>query len=112
METSDAPPQGLLARMRASQGVRAGAFLSVATLVLNGASYVYYVACIRYLGSRVYGDVAAMVALFSLVSLPLVSIQSLLAREAAQLPSQNSVGVLLRRATWLAAIVGMGVVGP
>jgi O-antigen/teichoic acid export membrane protein len=111
METSDAPPQGLLARMRASQGVRAGAFLSVATLVLNGASYLYYVACIRYLGSRVYGDVAAMVALFSLVSLPLVSIQSLLAREAAQLPSQNSVGVLLRRATWLAAIVGVVIVG-
>ena len=111
METSEAPPQGLLARMRASQGVRAGAFLSVATLVLNGASYLYYVACIRYLGSRVYGDVAAMVALFSLVSLPLVSIQSLLAREAAQLPSLNSVGVLLRRATWVAAIVGVVIVG-
>lgn len=111
METSELPSRGLLARMRASQGVRAGAFLSVATLVLNGASYLYYVACIRYLGSKVYGDVAAMVALFSLVSLPLVSIQSLLAREAAQLPSQNSVGVLLRRATWLAAIVGVVIVG-
>ena len=51
METSELPSRGLLARMRASQGVRAGAFLSVATLVLNGASYLYYVACISYLGS-------------------------------------------------------------
>jgi O-antigen/teichoic acid export membrane protein len=100
----------LLARARASRGVRAGALLSVATLVFNGASYVYYVACIRYLGSRVYGDVAAMLALFALVSLPLVSIQSLLAREAAQLPSANAVGVLLRRAIGLAAIAGLVIV--
>jgi O-antigen/teichoic acid export membrane protein len=77
---------------------------------LNGATYVYYIACIRYLGARVYGDVAAMLALFALVSLPLVSIQSLLAREAAQLPSANAVGVLLRRTIGLAAIVGMVIV--
>jgi O-antigen/teichoic acid export membrane protein len=100
----------LLARGRASQGVRAGAVLSGATLVLNGATYVYYIACVRYLGSRVYGDVAAMLALFALVSLPLVSIQSLLAREAAQLRSANAVGMLLRRATSLAAIVGVAIV--
>jgi O-antigen/teichoic acid export membrane protein len=100
----------MLATARASQGVRAGALLSAATLVLNGAGYVYYVGCIRYLGSRVYGDVAAMLALFALVSLPLASIQSLLAREAAQLPSANAVGALLRRATVLAAIAGVVIV--
>src|SRR4029450_735614 len=42
-------PGVLLARVRTSQGVRAGAVLSLATLVLNGATYVYYIACIRYL---------------------------------------------------------------
>lgn len=99
--------RALLARVRTSEGVRAGAVLSAATLVLNGGSYVYHVACIRYLGSRVYGDVAAMLALFALVSLPLSSIQSLLAREAAQLPSANEVGALLRRASGLAAILGV-----
>ena len=102
--------RGLVARGRASHGVRAGALLSVATLVLNGATYIYYIACVRYLGSRVYGDVAAMLALFAVVSLPLVSIQSLLAREAAQLPSPNAVGMLLRRAVRLAAIVGVIIV--
>src|SRR4051812_38135293 len=67
--------RSLLARMRASEGVRAGVILSIATVILNGSAYIYAVACIRYLGSRGYGDVAAMLALFSLVSLPLVSIQ-------------------------------------
>jgi O-antigen/teichoic acid export membrane protein len=95
----------LLTRMRASQGVRAGVILSAATLVLNGAAYVYYVACIRYLGSRVYGDVAAMLAIFALVSLPLVSVQSLLAREVAQLSSDRAISGLLRRWTFVAAAV-------
>jgi O-antigen/teichoic acid export membrane protein len=97
----------LLTRMRASQGVRAGVILSAATLVLNGAAYVYYIACIRYLGARVYGDVAAMLALFALVTLPLVSVQSLLAREVAQMPSIGAVSALLRRGTRLAAAFGL-----
>ena len=72
MQAPELPPAGqafrlapLLARIRTSQGVRAGAVLSLATLVLNGAAYFYNVACIRYLGSKVYGDVAAMLALFA-----------------------------------------------
>ena len=95
--------------MRASHGVRAGIVLSIATLVLNGAAYMYNVACIRYLGSSVYGDVAAMLALFALVSLPLGSVQSLLAREVAQLPS-IAVGPLLRRSTGIAAGIGLGLI--
>src|SRR5205085_5253717 len=71
---------------------------------------LYAVACIRYLGSRGYGDVAAMLALFSLVSLPLVSVQSLLAREVAQLPTPGAVGGLLRRWTLLAAAFGLSLV--
>jgi len=87
--------------------VRAGIVLTVATLVLNGAAYLYNVACIRYLGSSVYGDVAAMLALFALVSLPLASIQSLLAREVAQLASQDAVAALLRRGAIVAAGIGV-----
>jgi O-antigen/teichoic acid export membrane protein len=104
-------PAGLrrrLARLRASHGVRAGIVLSLATLVLNGGAYLYNVACIRYLGSSVYGDVAAMLALFALVSLPLASIQTLLAREVAQLSSVQAVGSLLRRSTAIGAAVGLG----
>jgi O-antigen/teichoic acid export membrane protein len=98
----------LLARLRTSQGVRAGIVMTVATLVLNGAAYLYNVACIRYLGSSVYGDVAAMLALFALVSLPLASIQSLIAREVAQLPSVGAVEGLFRRGVAIAAAIGLG----
>ena len=87
----------LLVRLRGSHGVRAGAILSLATIVLNGAAYLYNVACIRYLGSEVYIDVAAMLALFALVSIPLASIQILLAREVAQLQSPGAIGGLFRR---------------
>jgi O-antigen/teichoic acid export membrane protein len=118
MQAPELPPAGpplrfapLLARIRTSEGVRAGAVLSLATLVLNGAAYVYNVACIRYLGSKVYGDVAAMLALFALVSLPLGSIQNLLAREAAQLSDVNSIAKLLRRSTAIAIVIGLVLVG-
>ena len=118
MQAPELPPAGqpfrfapLLARIRTSQGVRAGAVLSLATLVLNGAAYLYNVACIRYLGSKVYGDVAAMLALFALVSLPLGSIQNLLAREVAQLSAVDSIAKLLRRSTLIAAAIGLVLVG-
>jgi O-antigen/teichoic acid export membrane protein len=100
--------RSLIARIRQSHGIRAGAILSLATLVLNGSGYLYNIACIRYLGSRVYGDVAAMLALFALVSLPLGSVQSLLAREVAQVPSPGAVRALLRRSAAIA--IGLGAV--
>jgi O-antigen/teichoic acid export membrane protein len=79
----------------------------VATLILNGSAYLYNVACIRYLGPSVYGDIAAMLALGALVALPLGSIQFLLAREVAQLPNQLAAR-LLRRATGIGLAVGLG----
>jgi O-antigen/teichoic acid export membrane protein len=99
----------LLARIRRSHGIRAGAILAVSTLVLNGSGYLYNIACIRYLGSRVYGDVAAMLALFALVTLPLGSIQSLLAREVAQLPP-GAVRSLIRRSVGISVAVGLSLV--
>jgi O-antigen/teichoic acid export membrane protein len=100
--------RGILARLRTSQGVRGGVILAAATLVLNGAAYLYNVACIRYLGSAVYGDVAAMLALGALIALPLSSIQVVLAREVAQAPS--AAGELLRRLTLRLSIAGAALV--
>jgi O-antigen/teichoic acid export membrane protein len=100
----------LLGRIRRSHGIRAGVVLSLATIVLNGAGYLYNVACIRYLGSSVYGDVAAMLALFALVALPLGSVQSLLAREIAQLPGTGAVVALLRRGLTISVAVGLALV--
>ncbi len=47
--------------------------VAVATIVTNGGAYLFNFACIRYLGSAVYGDVAAILALTALVTLPLGS---------------------------------------
>jgi O-antigen/teichoic acid export membrane protein len=87
--------------------VRAGAILAAATIALNGSAYIYSVACIRYLGSSRYADVAAMLALFALVSLPLGSVQSVLAREVAQLRDTEAVAQLLRRSVIRASSVGL-----
>ena len=96
--------QRILTRLRSSQGVRGGLILAIATLVLNGAAYLYNVACIRYLGSKGYGDVAAMLALGALVALPLGSIQIVLAREVAEAPA--AAGRFLRRVTVRSTIIG------
>jgi O-antigen/teichoic acid export membrane protein len=96
-------------RLRASQGVRAGAIVAVATIVMNGAGYLYNVACIRYLGSSVYGDVAAILALSALVALPLGSVQIVLAREVAQVGEMGQATRLLRRWTARACIGGIAI---
>ena len=101
--------RALVGRIRSSHGIRAGAILAIATLILNGSAYLYNVACIRYLGPRVYGDVAAMLALFALVSLPLGSVQSLLAREVAQL-RPGAVHSLARRSAAISVAVGLALV--
>jgi O-antigen/teichoic acid export membrane protein len=79
--------------------------VAAATIVTNGGAYLFNVACIRYLGSAVYGDVAAVLALTALVTLPLAAVQLALAREVAQIPSGDQVGPLLRRWT-LRAFLG------
>jgi O-antigen/teichoic acid export membrane protein len=80
-----------LGMLRASHGFRSGLVLGLATLVLNGAGYLFNLACIRYLGSAGYGDVAALMALAALVALPLGSVQNLLAREVAHLHSRGVI---------------------
>jgi O-antigen/teichoic acid export membrane protein len=81
--------------------------LALATLVSNGAGYLYNVACIRYLGPRAYGDVAALLALGALVALPLTSIQFVVAREVAQLESKPATARLLRRTAIRASALGV-----
>jgi O-antigen/teichoic acid export membrane protein len=101
--------------LRSSEAVRAGAFLAVSTLVLNGAAYLYNVACIRYLGPPGYGDVATMLALTTIVALPLGSVQTVIAREVAQLSAVGTVSRILRRSLAVAtgvacAVLALGLV--
>ena len=108
----------LLGRFRASHGARSALLLGIAILVMNGAGYLFNVACIRYLGPPGYGDVAALMALIALVALPLASVQNALAREVADLTAKDALGGvrrLLRRAVAVAvpiatALLGLGFV--
>ena len=84
--------------------------LAFATLALNASAYFYNLACIRYLGPRAYGDIAALLALGTLVVLPLGSVQVVLAREVAQLESRGAIGTLLRRVTFQATVLGTALV--
>ena len=102
---SPAPSASWLSRARDSHGVRSGAFLGVAILVLSGSGYLFNVACIRYLGPSGYGDVAALMALAAIAVLPLGSIQLLIAREVAGLSAWQAhaeMRRLLRRSLSIA----------
>ena len=85
--------------------------LALATLAFNGAAYLYNVACIRYLGSRGYGDVAPLLALGALVALPLGSIQIVIAREVVHLGSRSKTARLLKRITRRAVLLGAALTG-
>ena len=94
-----------VAAVRSSHGARGGLLLFAASLVLTGAGYLFNVACIRFLGPARYADVASMMALSTLVALPLASVQNVLAREVAQLDAPEAIGRLLRRSVAITAVV-------
>lgn len=78
-----------LSSVRRSDGLQSGLLLVLATLVVSGAGYLYNLICIRFLGPAEYGDVAALIALVTIVSLPISSIQYLLARDVAYLRERD-----------------------
>jgi O-antigen/teichoic acid export membrane protein len=69
--------------LRASTGVRASFVLLAGTLAVMVGAYAYNLVCIRWLGARDYGDVAALTALSTILLLPLLGVQAALAREVA-----------------------------
>src|SRR6266540_1360380 len=93
------------ARLRTSQAIRGGLVVGLGIFVFNGAAYLYNVACIRYLGPSGYGDVATMLALGAIVALPLGSVQTVLAREVAQLIVPGAIARMLRRSVLVETLV-------
>jgi O-antigen/teichoic acid export membrane protein len=100
------------ARMaRASTGVRASGYLLLGTVANIGGSYAYNLLCIRWLGPSGYGDVAALTALATMLTLPLLGVQAAIAREVATFRAdrnEHKIDALLhltaRRAFLLSAI--------
>lgn len=99
-------------RLRGSHGLRSGLVIGVATVIFAATGYLFQTACIRFLGPDRFGDVAALLALTALIALPLGSVQSLVAREVAQLHAHGQtdrVRRLFRRAMAV-AVPGSGLV--
>jgi len=94
--TADPPGRGLSSRLRRSHGVRSGAVLGAATIVFSITGYLFQTACIRFLGPSRYSDIAALLALSAVIAIPLGSVQTLIAREAAYLSMQEDNGELRR----------------
>ncbi|HWH14854.1 MAG TPA: hypothetical protein VNT51_08900, partial [Miltoncostaeaceae bacterium] len=101
-------------RLRRSHGVRSGAVLGVAALVFSLTGYLFQTACIRFLGPSRYSDVAALLALSAVIAIPLGSIQTLIAREAAYLAARDAGPALrgyFRRTMAVTVPCALGVLG-
>jgi O-antigen/teichoic acid export membrane protein len=84
--------------LRSSSGVRASALLLAGTVAVLVGAYAYNLVCIRWLGVRDYGDVAALTALGTILLLPLLGVQAALAREVAAFRASGNepaIGALL-----------------
>ena len=80
------PPRlPLRTRLRGSHGVRSGVLVGAATLVASVAGYLFQTAAIRFVGAASYSDIATLLALTTVIAVPLGSVQTLLARETAYL---------------------------
>src|SRR5262245_18044706 len=75
---------------RSESGVRAGAILLASSLAVAASSYLYNLICIRWLGAKGYGDVAALTALTMIVFLPLTGVQAAISREVAILRARTA----------------------
>jgi O-antigen/teichoic acid export membrane protein len=85
--------------LRASAGVRASGLLLFGAVAVLAGSYGYNLLCIRWLGPRDYGDVAALTALTTIVLLPLLGVQAALAREVSMYRArgnERAIAALLR----------------
>jgi O-antigen/teichoic acid export membrane protein len=89
--------------------VRASSLLLLGAVAVLAGAYGYNLLCIRWLGPRDYGDVAALTALSTIVLLPLLGVQAALAREVSTYRAhgdEQAIGALLRLTLWRTLVFG------
>lgn len=99
-----------LSYLRGSSGAKAAGLLSIGAGANLLGSWAYNIVCIRWLGSRQFGDVAALTAVTTIVFLPLIGVQSSLAREVARLQAagdSQGLAAILRYTTRRLAVAGV-----
>lgn len=77
-------PTPSIAPGRMVGGVRAGAIVLSGVIALNAGNYLFHLIAARRLGPARYGDLATLITLSSLISLPLGGVQIWVARYVAQ----------------------------
>ena len=90
-------------------GVRAGVIVFIGIAVANAGNYLFQLIAARWLGPGPYGDLAALIAVAALITLPLGGIQAAVAREVATLEAEKRHGLAaarIRHALGLALVVG------
>jgi O-antigen/teichoic acid export membrane protein len=87
--------------------VRSGALLFAATLVGVGATYLFYLVSGRVLGTSDYGILASLLALTTLIALPVTAIQMAVSREVSALAAsgREASAAALTRSVLRAAVV-------
>lgn len=90
-------------------GVHAGAIVLVGVMALNLGNYVFHVLSARQLGPELYGDLATLIAISSLIALPLGGVQVWVARYVAHYTAvgdEPAAHWFVRRAMTYTAIGG------
>ena len=106
------PPQSLgqrLARIRESRLVRQNLTLFIGGLIAGIGGFVYHAIAGRVLGPTTYGEVAFLIAVYSVGTAPALILIVVLARYTATLIARGDVGVrtLMTRTIRLVAIPGL-----
>ena len=91
-------------------GLRAGTIVFLGIAAGNVGNYLFHFASARLLGPSSYGDVASLVAVIGLVSLPLVGVQVAVARYIAgfaEADAKSSISLFFSKGLRLALFVGV-----
>jgi O-antigen/teichoic acid export membrane protein len=95
---------------RRMSGVRAGVIVFVGMAIANVGNYLFQLIAARSLGPRQYGDLAALMAVAALITLPLGGIQAAVAREVATLEAEKRhtlAAARIRRALGIALSISL-----
>jgi O-antigen/teichoic acid export membrane protein len=102
-------PTPSIAPSRAVGGVRAGVVVLSGVIALNAGNYLFHLIAARRLGPAGYGDLATLITLSSLISLPLGGVQIWVARYVAQREAADDADAIrwfVRRLSLSLALLG------
>jgi O-antigen/teichoic acid export membrane protein len=103
-------PTPSIAPSRVVGGVRAGAIVLSGVIALNAGNYLFHLIAARRLGPARYGDLATLITLSSLISLPLGGVQIWVARYVAQREAADDADAIrwfVRRLSLLLGLLGL-----